>query len=310
MRSQGIPKISVIMPTYNRWNLLCEALESVMQQTYPHWEAVVVNDGGTPPPDPAAEMLRRRGVVYIEHPGNRGLAAARNTGLSRCTGEFVAYLDDDDVFYPDHLEVLVREMTSHGWDVAYADAMRGTYETTEGKIRLLGREPAYGKDFSREDFWSSNYIPVLCVVHRRGCIEQAGNFDPLLPALEDWDLWLRMSSRYDFHHIPRVTSMFRVTTDGLNMTDRINRRMEPELKARIYAKYLKDPAIVENREVRDCLIMGIFQLLRDFMPRFVGELARGPGSERTRSLFRFLPWRYKRKLFLRDPWLLPRYYLG
>ncbi|MBP2677393.1 MAG: multiple glycosyl transferase domain and domain protein [Deltaproteobacteria bacterium] len=213
MRSHVFPKISVIMPTYNRWNLLCEALESVFQQTYPHWEAVVVNDAGAPPPEPVAEMLRRRGVFFIEHPENRGLAAARNTGLSRSTGEFVAYLDDDDVFYPDHLEVLVREMTTHGWDVAYADAMRGTYETAEGKIRLLGREPAYGKDFSREDFWRSNYIPVLCVVHRRCCIEQAGNFDPLLPALEDWDLWLRMSSRYDFHHIPRVTSMFRVTSE-------------------------------------------------------------------------------------------------
>lgn len=305
--SEVDPKVSVIIPTYNRWELLRDALESVFRQTYPHWEAIVVNDAGNPPAGPAAGMLRRQGVVYIEHPERRGPSASRNTGLSRSTGEFVAYLDDDDIFYPDHLEILVREMTLQGWDVAYSDAVRGTYELSEEGIRLLSEEPAFGQDFTLERFWRSNFIPLPCVVHRRSCIEQVGNFDPLLPAFEDWDLLLRMSSRYAFRHVSRVTCMFRVRINGSSLTDRFIRSDAPYLAARVYAKYVRDLAFRENPEIQGSLAIGVYRLFRNFLPRFVGEVSRFEGNDVIHELFRFLPWWYKVRLSFRRPLWMVRY---
>ena len=107
--SPGAPLVSIIVPTHNRPRLLCEALKSILGQTMQDFEIIVVNDAGldiTPWVRPLDQSGRIR---LLRHPHNRGLAAARNTGLRAARGKYIAYLDDDDLFYPQHLEVLVEE---------------------------------------------------------------------------------------------------------------------------------------------------------------------------------------------------------
>lgn len=301
------PLVTVIVPTFNRWDLLPDALRSLQAQTYPAWEAVVVNDGGEPPRGEAVRLFDDPRIRYVEHPRNRGLAQARNTALSLAAGEWIAYLDDDDVFHPDHLEAAVGALLSHDWDVAYTDVCRATCEVSGGACRVLRTEDLALPEFDPEAFWRGNFIPVLCVVHRRSCLDRTGLFDPRLRILEDWDLWLRMSECYWFHHIPRVTCQVRVRGDGSNMMERENRRLDAEVKAQIYRKYLEDPAMGQGHRAEGRLRGGIAWLVRCHREWFAGQLAGSEGATRFRPLYDVLPRKEKLRLFARHPIVLSRF---
>jgi len=105
-------KVSVIIPAYNQGLYLKEAIQSVLDQTYPNFDLVIVDDGST---DDTAEVVHRfrdQRIRYI-YQENRGLSAARNTGIQHSDGELLTFLDSDDLFFPDKLEVLVAELEQH-----------------------------------------------------------------------------------------------------------------------------------------------------------------------------------------------------
>src|SRR5205085_178094 len=107
---------------------------SIFAQTYRDFEIVVVNDCGTDVQDVVHEVAAREGggrISYVSHAVNRGLAAARNSGLGVARGKYIAYLDDDDRFYPEHLETLV-EFLEHGHPVVYSDALRVLQQKRDG----------------------------------------------------------------------------------------------------------------------------------------------------------------------------------
>lgn len=266
------PRVSVIIPTFNRWDLVGDAIESALAQTFTDLEVVLVNDGGGEPAGKAVDLIRDDRVLYVPHAANRGLAAARNTGLSRCSGEYIAYLDDDDLYYPDHLETILSAMARNGWDVAYTDAFRATCEVVPEGVRVLKKEIVYSREFNEKELWKDNFIPVLCVVHRRECLEKAGVFDPDLPVLEDWDLWLRMSRHYCFHHIPQTTSEYRIRRDGSNMTEKRNRHIGYPVRETIYRKYLRDPTFRGDPVRLESLRGGIVSLLIDYRRWYLRKL--------------------------------------
>lgn len=187
------PLVTVILPTYNRRELLRRALASITEQTYRDIETIVVNDGGEPVLDIVSELP---GAIYIDHARNRGLPAARNTSLRYASGQLIAYLDDDDYFYPDHIETLVDTMQS-GSEFAYTDAhLIEKYK--EPRIYM-------SSDYDPEALRTVNQFPVCCVMHTRRLVQRSGDFDESLENHEDWDLWLRMAKFTDFVHIPQVT---------------------------------------------------------------------------------------------------------
>jgi glycosyltransferase involved in cell wall biosynthesis len=213
------PLVSVIVPTYGRPAMLERALSSILRQSYRQFEIVVVNDGGVD----VAENIRRLDhegrIKYVRHGSNLGLAAARNTGIGQARGKYVAYLDDDDVFYPDHLMTLVEYLEGHpAFMVAYADAAYVTQQRREHDYVETGREVRYSVDFDRERLLTQNYIPAPCILHRRDCLQQVGQFDPDLPRYEDWDLWIRMSRRFVFSHVKKVTCEVSWRVDHSTMT--------------------------------------------------------------------------------------------
>ncbi|MEW6248547.1 MAG: glycosyltransferase [Nitrospirota bacterium] len=228
--------VSVVVPTYNRPERLREALASLARQTFRDFEVIVVNDGGQDVSAVVAEANRDGRITYIVHDKNRGLAAARNTGLRHARGRYIAYLDDDDRFLPDHLEVLVTALAGGTHKVAYTDAWR-VHERKEGdRFVEIGRDVPYSRDFDPALLLVSNYIPVLCIVHERACLEQVGLFDESLFAHEDWDLWIRMATQFAFLHVKKTTAEFTWRNDGSSMTSG-----RPDAFARtteiIYRKY-------------------------------------------------------------------------
>ncbi len=230
------PAVSVIMPTKDRPAFLSRALASLATQTFTDFEVQVVNDGGE---DITAvlESFRARGmrITGHRHPISRGQAASRNTGIAAARGRWIAYLDDDDLYFPSHLQVLVETLSRTGAQVAYTDSERVVEEEVAGRWEVRSRELAMSHPFDREHFLRDNLTPVNNVMHARTCWVEAGPHDETLPVLEDWDYWIRLSRRWDFVHIPQVTAEVRWRQSGANITFQRG-HLFPECRARIAAK--------------------------------------------------------------------------
>ena len=212
------PKVSVIIPTYNRPDGLAEAIQSVVDQTYFHLEIIVINDDGIDVSNTINPFKTKREVKYVKHDHNKGLPAARNTGIRFSSGKYIAYLDDDDIFYPWHLDVLVNFLETNEFKVAFTEACQA-YQTNEnGKYITTKRDIPYAMDFDEDQILINNMMPVLCVMHQKSCLDEVGLFDENLTTHEDWDLWIRMSRKFRFAHIEDLTCEFRWREDSTTMS--------------------------------------------------------------------------------------------
>lgn len=201
-----MPEFSVIVPTYNRPGMLKRALHSIDAQGFQDYEILVVNDGGENM-TPITKHFPR--AVYLAHERNRGLPAARNTALKAARGEFIAYLDDDDIWFPNHLQTCWDALSSGQWFV-YTDSY---FWFNEREYRMV-----MSVDYSRAALLKHNLTPAICVAHRRDLLKMCGMFDEGLPNHEDYDLWLRMSEHTEFKHIPAVTCAYSKRDDASQMS--------------------------------------------------------------------------------------------
>ncbi len=201
------PRISVVVRTKDRPALLAEALASLAAGFYRRAEVVLVNDGGRPPEVPADFPLP---VLRIDLPQNLGRAAAAQAGVEAATGDYVAFLDDDDIAAPEHLATLAGLVSTAGLRVAYTDAAVGVYEldAREG-WRLAERRLPYSRDFDPDLLAVDNYIPFNTVLVERALFAEVGPFDESLPFFEDWDYLIRLAARAPFHHLRQVTCEYR-----------------------------------------------------------------------------------------------------
>jgi LmbE family N-acetylglucosaminyl deacetylase len=236
--SEG-PKISVVVRTRDRGALLAEALGSLAAGAYRRAEVVLVNDGGRPPSPPADFPLP---VVRVDLPENRGRAAAAEAGVAAATGDYVAFLDDDDLAAPEHLATLAGLVAAAGVRVAYTDAAVAAYELDgrAGGWTCRERRLPYSGDFDPDVLLVDNYIPFNTLAIERRLFAEAGPFDPSLPFFEDWDFLIRLSALVPFHHLARVTCEYRHFRGGGHHVfgERPRERADfLSVKARVLAKH-------------------------------------------------------------------------
>ena len=239
----GTVMVSVIIPTYNRPERLKTAIKSVLEQTYKDFEVIVINDGGQSVKNVVEEFNDKR-IKYLELGKNSGMSVVRNTGIRCSKGKYLCYLDDDDYFYPGHLETLVRFLENSNYKVAYTDAFRASQTLQNGEYVTTERKVIYSEDFNYPKLLIGNYIPILCVMHNRECLVKSGMYDEALTTHEDWDLWIRIGSYYEFAHIKKATCEFTWRTDGSSMTS--SRRADMLRTLRII--YNKTKGIVAGNE--------------------------------------------------------------
>lgn len=232
------PLVSVIVPTYNRPDLLPEALDSIAKQTFKNIEVIVVNDGGCDVQNVIEAASENINIEYIRHHNNKGLPATRNTGIRKALGKYITYLDDDDILYPAHVQTLVDFLETTTYHVAYADAYRVLQEKRDGTYITLAKEIYYSQDFNRDYFLVASYIAVQTIMHEKACFEKTGHFDESLTTHEDLDMWIRLSHNYEFAHIPKVTSEFKEKNDGISVTSSNKLRRLTNLEL-IYKRYNK-----------------------------------------------------------------------
>lgn len=216
--------------------MLQECLRSIAQQTYGNIEIVIVNDGGESVRELVSSLGLERGIQFIDHDVRKGPSAARNSGIKAAKGKYISYLDDDDVYYSEHIEVLVNFLETHQSHIAYTDAIKAIQRKTDEGYRTEKHEFMYSHEFNASELLVSNYIPIICVLHRKDCIEKTGYFDENLFTHEDWDLLIRFSALYEFRHISKNTCEYRWRYDDSSTTIR-NRGNFIRTTIKIYNKY-------------------------------------------------------------------------
>lgn len=227
------PSISVILPTRNRPDLLRDALGCLKAQYLKEFEVLVINDGETPIDDVLEEFPELE-IRSLKTPAPaQGAAAARNLGLRSALGRYVAFLDDDDRYYPMHLERLLKGAETHGSMVLYGDTYEATQQLVDGKMKVVSRKRRLAQDLDQEQFLVRDCVPLISGLFRREALEACGPFDESLPDLEGWDLWIRLSQRYAFHHLEGITAEYRVPAE--DPPEAAARRLQAQ--RRLYEKH-------------------------------------------------------------------------
>jgi glycosyltransferase involved in cell wall biosynthesis len=206
-----MPRVSVIIPAYNAARYLPDSIDSVVAQSYSDWEAIVIDDGSTDSTPEVvgafADSLGDR-LVHIRQ-SNRGLPAARNTGVRHSRGEFIALLDADDVWLPDRLAHSVRALDEDpAVGLVHARIAR---MDTNGKIVDYPKCPRkyLSGHIAHHIFTRRAHLAVATIQFRKSCLSEVGLFDETMRAVEDRDLWFRIAERYEIGFIDEVLAHFR-----------------------------------------------------------------------------------------------------
>ena len=209
-RNQAAGEVSVIIPSFNRAGYVLDAVRSVLEQTAPPGEIIVVDDGSTDDTRTVLEPLANAGSIrYVPLPSNRGQAAATNEGIRRAKGRYLGLLDSDDLWVRDKLErqlAVLEDRPDVG--LVYGNLLNWDPDTGNRSLRLRGRLPdgdVYTLLAFRR-FWIS-WITVLV---RRECLEEVGLFDESLQRHLDRDLSIRMARRYRFAAIQEPIAVVRL----------------------------------------------------------------------------------------------------
>lgn len=180
------PLVSVVIPAYNPGSFLSESLRSVVSQDYQHWECLVVDDGSTEDLTWVEQIDPR---IHLIRQHNSGVSAARNAGITASAGQYVAFLDADDLWLPTKLSQQVTCLEA----IPSAVLSYTAASYIDGTGKIIGRYPYTRHLSGYRDLLQENCFGTGSVVARRVAIIRAGGFDVTLQTAEDYDLWLRMS---------------------------------------------------------------------------------------------------------------------
>ena len=214
-------RVSVVVRTYEgRQPLLREAITSVLNQTHPHIELIVVQDGGETMRGFVNEVAEAYPTATIRFVvGEGGRSRSGNIALASATGDYIAFLDDDDLYFADHVQVLHDALEKDdaasaayalAWDVRtqWLDKAKGEYREMMHSLHYFMRSP-----FTVDHLMRENLMPIQAVLFRRAVFEREGGFNEELDQLEDWNLWVRYAAYGSFVAVPKLTSLYRTPND-------------------------------------------------------------------------------------------------
>jgi hypothetical protein len=205
------PAITVIMPVLNGERYIGQAIESILAQTFQDFELIVVDDGST---DSTREHLesfeRRMRLKCIRHASNQGIPRSINDGLREAAGDFIAFLDHDDEWFPEFLETQLNYLNSHPeTGMAHSD-----FQTIDGVGNILEASVADARNRTRpsgrvfRQLFRDNFIVGNSVLIRKGCFDRVGLFDEEI-RWADYHMWMRISRAYPVDYVPKVLTKYR-----------------------------------------------------------------------------------------------------
>lgn len=316
------PAISVITATYNCGRYLAEAVDSALEQTYAPYEVIVVDDGST---DDTSRLMERysglSGVHYYRRP-HAGHAKAKNFGLGVARGEWVAFLDADDVWMPEKLAAQVECAAASRVPPAVVYTRRVAVNADGHPLDVPELPPARGQVL--EALLLENFVCFSSTLVRREVLAEVGLFDEGLDFPIDYELWLRIALQYPFDYVDRPLVKYRLAPGSMSQRiDRAERRRQIDLAMSRFldrhgGRAAVAPASIAAAEVRRCCRLALetrYESRRGALGWYLRALRIDPGCrdawyglaalpvpERWRRTFR--QWR-RRPVDWRDPPLLP-----
>jgi len=202
-------KVSVIIPAYNAEKYIREAIDSVLNQTFKDFEIVVINDGST---DKTPKILKSYGnKIRWKSQENKGLAPAMNEGIKMAKGEYIAYIDADDICLLERFEIQVKYLDEHpDIGLVYSDF----YQIDENN-KILGKIKS--QPFDNLFLLQNNYMGKSTVMHRRKCLDEVGLFDDenFRNYDNDWEMWIRISEKFGIGYIDKLLIKYRLHSNSL-----------------------------------------------------------------------------------------------
>ena len=264
-----MPRVTVIIPTYNRAHLIGKAIESVLKQTYSDFEIIVVDDGST---DKTASQVAEYGnricYLYQKHAGS---SEARNLALQASVGEFVAFLDSDDLWVPEKLEKQIPlfdadKSTGLVYSFTKMTDEKGNALEHETKKRLRLHREAFKRGYSYEEMTKFCVLWPSTILIRKNCFERVGFFDPRTESFEDWDLYLRLALvGYRFVGIPEPLVLFRVHEHHRTSQEFSEGRVNTALKHLALLEKRSDLAFRDRARLNLFLqLAAVYYMLSDF----------------------------------------------
>jgi glycosyltransferase involved in cell wall biosynthesis len=291
-----MPLVSVIIPAYQHGQCIVESVESVMAQTFRDFEVIVINDGST---DGTEEVLRpyvEKNRIRYFHQENQGISATRNRGLSLATGEFVAFLDDDDVWPPDKLE----------WQV---DALRNSTALvvggltsvfgTRGDRKAIVETSEYSTIDTAKLFGGNPFGSPGQTLIRKSALLEIGGFDPTIWGADDHDVWIRLSRMGEIRRYERISLFYRVHESNTSRdSERMFENAEKVIRKNLVGVTGRERVQLERQGFRFLFRYGGKKLIwRGARLIFQGQFRKG-SKLMVRSLNTFVP------MTKRDPVLL------
>ena len=193
--------VSIIIPTYNRREYIERAVQSILRQTYKNYEIIIVDDGSTDNTQEIIQKLEMKEsrIHYIKQEQNQGASHARNIGMQEAQYDYIAFLDSDDEWLPNKLELQMRKMLESSEETGLVFCRMGGIGR-DGKSRFISPDIAIPKEILEGDIFlrllRANVIGTPSILIRRKCLEQVGGFKESLVCLEDWEWVLRIARNY------------------------------------------------------------------------------------------------------------------
>lgn len=247
-------KVSVLVRTCGRPEVLKKCIESICRQTYKNIEIVIVEDGESVSKAMLDTYFSEVEIKYHCFGEHRGRVAAGNKAMEIATGDYFNFLDDDDIFYPDHIKNLMDALSKSEFKVAYDVAETGYFLNIINSDRvLIFKKIMYRQSFNRLYLLFQNYIPIQTILFHRSLFDEFNGFREDMDFLEDWELWVRYAMHEDFLFVNKVSSLYFVPLFNGKRQGKMNISYEDTVSH--FKKYVQTfDAYSLNVEMRDYML--------------------------------------------------------
>ena len=237
------PKVSIIIPSYNNGKYVGSAISSAVNQTYQNIEIVIVDDNSQDDTENVVRCFGDKNIIYLKLDENVGVSNAKNIGIQKSTGEYIAFLDSDDMYEKDKIDAQIDKFewaSSHGLNVGVVYC---GIKIIDDDSNVISEILAEGKEW--DGINNGEFIGATALV-KRECLDNVGLFDPNLKYFEDMDLYFRIHEKgYNFNYTQKSLYLYRSHTNNVSK----NREIFLKNIDNYYKKYLKLPEYRYNMNI-------------------------------------------------------------
>ena len=256
------PLVSIIIPAYMQENYIKDTIDSVLVQTFKDFELIIINDGSTDKTGEKILEYKDPRIIYIYQKNSGRPACSRNKGIVLAKGEYIAFLDGDDIWLPDKLKKQIKYIDGEN---KYMMVFTNSFKFNENGSFGLYIKRNINEIFTFKDLFMRSCILPSTVMITRKCLDEVGGFneDPILKAIEDYDLWLRIGFKYPIYYIKEPLVKYRVSEDSLGGKE-LDRIMREKKYSKSISKKLAVPKLLILLKNIKMDLMIIRALIRSF----------------------------------------------